>query len=110
MMSGIDEQFYPCPCGDTYGWYIKGDSSTMLGWLLNPKSGRCEEKRANGINLLHLYDNLQDVKLHTYIRRIRFFKCRVCERTIRKGAGVNRLIAFIKRNWDERTVRRGRYG
>jgi len=107
-MSGMDEQFYPCPCGKSYGWFIKTGTYRMHGWLLDPKSSRRERKRENGINVVHLYEGLQDMKFKDYINRIRFFKCRVCDKTIRKGAGVDRLINFIRRNWDERTVRRSR--
>jgi len=108
MMSGLDEQFYQCPCGKSYGWFIKASRSRMLGWLVDPTSKRCKEKREVGINVVHLYDGLYDIKLDDYIGRIRFFKCRACERTIKEGAGVDRLIDFIRRNWDERTVRRDR--
>jgi len=110
MMSGLDEQFYPCPCGRSYGWFIKASRSKMLGWLVNPTSKRCKEKREAGINVVHLYDGMYDVRLDVYVKRIRLFKCRICERIIEKGAGMDRLIDFIRRNWDERTVRRGRYG
>lgn len=105
-MSGIDEQFYPCPCGGIYGWYIKAGTLIMLGWLLDPKSNRREEKRANGINLIHLYDGMQNIEIDAYINQIRFFKCRVCGKIIRRGVGMDRLISFIRHNWNERTVRR----
>jgi len=112
MMSGVDEQFYQCPCGGIYGWFIKASRFTMLGWLLDPKSSRCEEKRENGINLLHLYDGMYDVEFDVYVKQIRLFKCRVCESLMkRKEIGFDRLINFIKCNWKERTVRHsgGRY-
>lgn len=105
MVSGVDEQFYPCPCGNIYGWYIKADSFVILGWLLDPKSDRREEKEVNGINLVHLYDGMGSIDIDAYINQIRFFKCRVCEKIIRGGMGVTRLINFIRYNWNERTVR-----
>jgi len=105
-MSGIDEQFYRCGCNRSYGWFVRDQNGRLLGWLLSPKSPKREVKRVKGIGLIHLYSRKMDsIQSDGYRERISYFNCRVCGEILREERGINRLINFIKCNWDERTVK-----
>jgi len=107
-MSGLDEQFYRCGCGRSYGWFVKDRNGRLIGWLLDPKSPRREIKRAKGIALVHLPSNMNNVRFEEYKGIITYFRCRICGIILRELDGIYKLINFIRRNWDGKTVRRFR--
>ena len=104
-MSGLDEQFYRCACDRSHSWFIRNQANHVVGWLLGPNSPRREKKRAMGVSLVHLSNGMDNIWFEEYRERIFYFNCRVCGKILRDEEGINRLIKFIKRNWDDRTVR-----
>jgi len=104
-MSGLDEQFYRCGCDRSYGWFIRDRNDRLVVWLLSPKSPRREIKRAKGIALVHLNNRMDYIWFEKYRERIYYFNWRGCGAILRDEEGIDRLIKFIKRNWDDRTVR-----
>jgi len=104
-MSGLDEQFYRCGCNRSYGWFVRDRTDKVLGWLLSSNSPKYERKKARGIALVHLNNGMADIWFDKYRERIFYFNCRACGAILRNEGGINRLISFIKRNWDDRTVR-----
>jgi len=104
-MSGIDEQFYRCACDRSHSWFIRDRDNNVIGWLLNPDSPKREIKKIMGIGVVHLHDRVGNIRFDEYERRIYYFNCRVCGATLPDKEEINGLIGFIRRNWNDRTIR-----
>lgn len=107
-MSGMDEQFYSCDCGRSFGWFVKGRDGRLIGFLLDPKSPRYETKRGENVGLALFTTNIDTPWFEEYKGMITYFRCRMCGKILKEKEEMDRLISFIERNWKDRMVRGNR--